>query len=160
MTQSHNHKRATLPAADRETVGTVLQDVLVTLTDLSLTGKHAHWNVTGPHFRSLHLQLDEMIDDWRGAADDVAERAVALGQAPDGRAATVAADSELPALDTGPQRDRTLVDALTGILTAAAIRTRSGCDRIEDVDPTTADILHGVIAKLEEQLWMISVQTQ
>jgi hypothetical protein len=34
-----------------------LQSMLVELIDLALIGKQAHWNVEGPHFRSLHLEL-------------------------------------------------------------------------------------------------------
>jgi starvation-inducible DNA-binding protein len=148
----------TLRHVDREAIGIELQAILTILIDLSLTGKHAHWNVQGPNFRSLHLFLDEMIDAWREAADAVGERAVALGHAPDGRATTVAERTELPQLEAGPQLDRELIGALTRILTEAigAIRTRM--DQLEDVDAVTADILHGVVAKLEEQAWMIRVQ--
>ena len=46
-------------------VGEALQEVLVDLVDLSLVGKHLHWNVEGLTFRSVHLQLDELVD--RGA---------------------------------------------------------------------------------------------
>ena len=76
----------TLRHADREAIGIELQAVLAVLTDLALTGKHAHWNVQGPNFRALHLHLDELVEQWRDEADAVAERAVALGHAPDGRA--------------------------------------------------------------------------
>ena len=74
----------TLRHADREAIGAELQDILVELIDLSLLGKQAHWNLYGPNFRSLHLQLDELVDEWREASDEVAERAVALGHSPDG----------------------------------------------------------------------------
>jgi starvation-inducible DNA-binding protein len=149
----------TLRHVDREAIGAELQGVLAILIDLSLTGKHAHWNVQGPNFRPLHLHLDEMIDEWRDAADTVGERAVALGHAPDGRTATVAAQSPLPQLEAGPQLDRELLVALTRILTEAIGAIRERMDRLEDVDTVTADILHGVVAKLEEQAWMIRVQT-
>jgi starvation-inducible DNA-binding protein len=99
-----------------------------------------------------------MIDAWREAADEVAERAVALGHAPDGRVATIAARSELPQLEAGPQPDRELIVALTAILTEAIGAVRNRMDKLEDVDTVTADILHGVVAKLEEQAWMIRVQ--
>jgi len=149
----------TLRHVEREAIGIELQAILVILTDLALTGKHAHWNVQGPAFRSLHLFLDEMIDAWREQADLVGERAAALGHAPDGRSVTVAAHTRLPQLDAGPQRDQELVVALTAILTEAigAIRTRTA--QLEDVDTATADLLHGIVAKLEEQVWMIRVQT-
>ena len=55
-------------------VAAALQQALVDLTALSLQGKQAHWNIEGPGFRSLHLHLDEIIDEVRLAADDVAER--------------------------------------------------------------------------------------
>jgi starvation-inducible DNA-binding protein len=148
----------TLRHNDREAVGVQLQTVLVVLTDLALTGKHAHWNVQGPNFRSLHLFLDELVDAWREASDQVAERAVALGYAPDGRTASVAGASTLRSLEAGPQKDAELVGALTEILTDAIGTVRTCMDRIEDVDTVSADLLHGVAAKLEEQLWMIRVQ--
>jgi starvation-inducible DNA-binding protein len=157
QTLSQDH-HPTLRHPDREAIGAELQAVLVTLVDLSLLGKQAHWNVTGPHFRSLHLQLDEMIDAWRAAADAVGERAVALGHSPDGRSATVAARTTLPSFPEGPQRDSAVIAALTATLTDAIGVVRDRTAPLEDVDPVTADVLHGVTAKLEEQLWMIRVQ--
>ena len=155
ISQGHH---PTLRDDDRETIGAELQDVLVALVDLSLAGKQAHWNVEGPHFRSLHLQLDEMIDEWREAADSVAERAVALGYAPDGRSQTVSADTELEALPAGPIADSDVVTAFTLLLTQTIAVVRPSMDRLEDVDAVTADILHGIVAKLEENLWMVRAQ--
>jgi starvation-inducible DNA-binding protein len=159
VTKLSTDHHPTLRHADREAIGFELQAILAILIDLSLTGKHAHWNVQGPNFRALHLQLDEMIDAWRDAADAIGERAVALGHAPDGRTATVAAESLLPQLAAGPQRDHELIVALTRILTEAIGAIRERMDRLEDVDTVTADLLHGVVAKLEEQAWMIRVQS-
>ena len=99
-----------------------------------------------------------MIDAWRAAADAVAERAVALGHSPDGRAATVAAGSELSTLAEGQIADRDVVASFTRLLTDAVGTIRERMDRIEDVDTVTADLLHGVVAGLEENLWMIRVQ--
>jgi starvation-inducible DNA-binding protein len=160
MSTHHVHQghHPTLSEADLETLGTVLQSALILLTDLSLLGKQAHWNVQGPNFRPLHLQLDEMIESWREAADVVAERAVALGQAADGRAATVAASSGLQTLPGGPLSDREVVAAFTGLLTDAIGAVREGMDQIEDMDTVTADVLHGVVAGLEQNAWMIRVQ--
>jgi starvation-inducible DNA-binding protein len=155
ISQDHH---PTLRHVDRAALGNELQAALIVLIDLSLLGKQAHWNVTGPHFRPLHLQLDEMIDAWRAAADAVAERAVALGHAPDGLAATVAARSELGSLPDGQLPDHVVVGAFTRLLTEAVGIVRERMDRIEDVDTVTADLLHGVVAGLEENLWMIRVQ--
>ncbi len=62
ISQDHH---PTLRHEDREAIGAELQGVLVTLIDLSLLGKQAHWNIVGRNFRALHLQLDELIDAWR-----------------------------------------------------------------------------------------------
>lgn len=155
ISQDHH---PTLRHPDREAIGAELQSVLVTLIDLSLLGKQAHWNLVGPHFRSLHLFLDEMIDAWRAAADEVAERAVALGHAPDGQARTVAAGSSLTPLPEGQILDQDAIAIFTKLLTDAIGDVRTRMDKLEDVDAVTADILHGVVAKLEEQLWMVRVQ--
>jgi hypothetical protein len=87
VNQNHHH---TLRDTDRQEINNELQQALVALIDLSLIGKHGHWNVVGPNFRSLHMELDELIDAWRDAADAVGERIAALGGFPDGRAQTVA----------------------------------------------------------------------
>jgi starvation-inducible DNA-binding protein len=158
MTIISEDHHPTLRHADREAIGAELQDILIALIDLSLAGKQAHWNVVGPNFRPLHLQLDEMIDTWRDAADAVAERAVALGYAVDGRSGTVAERSTLEPLPTGQILDRDVVAAFTRLLTDAISLVRERMDRLEDVDAVTADVLHGIVAKLEENLWMVRVQ--
>src|SRR5699024_7553361 len=78
-----------------------LQAVLVDLTGLHLVGKQAHWNIVGPNFRDLHLNLDEVVDIARAAADDIAERMRALHATPDARPAVVAEQASLPEFPQG-----------------------------------------------------------
>jgi len=148
----------TLRHPERRAIGVELQAVLVTLTDLSLAGKQAHWNLVGRLFRPLHLFLDELIESWRTAADTVAERAVALGYAPDGRAGTIAERSILEPLPAGQLLDTDVIAAFSALLTTAIGDTRERMDRLEDVDTVTADLLHGVVGGLEANLWMIRAQ--
>jgi starvation-inducible DNA-binding protein len=68
--------------AERRAGAAQLQGALVDLLDLTLIGKHAHWNVEGRLFRSVHRELDELVDAWRRLADEVAERAVTIGACP------------------------------------------------------------------------------
>jgi starvation-inducible DNA-binding protein len=70
--------------AERQALAVELQGTLVDLLDLTLIGKHAHWNVEGRLFRSVHHELDDFVDAWRILSDDVAERAVTIGASPDG----------------------------------------------------------------------------
>ena len=67
------------------------------LIALELVGKQAHWNIVGPNFRDLHLNLDEVVGIARTGSDDVAERMRAVNATPDGRPATVAASATVPA---------------------------------------------------------------
>jgi starvation-inducible DNA-binding protein len=147
-----------LGAHERKETGQQLQGTLVELVDLSLVGKQLHWNVVGPHFRPLHLQLDELIDSWRELADTVAERAVAIGFAPDAQARTVTSDSKLEGVERGPIEDHLVVSTLTRLLAQAAERIRVRMERLSELDAASEDVLVEVLRAVEQQLWMIRVQ--
>jgi starvation-inducible DNA-binding protein len=142
----------------REEVGHQLQRLLIELIDLSLLGKQLHWNVVGPLFRPLHLQLDELIDSWRALADTVAERAVAIGIAPDGQSATVAADTPVRGVERGEILDVVVVRELTNRLAGVAERAREQMDRLGELDAASQDVVIEVVRALEEQLWMLRAQ--
>jgi starvation-inducible DNA-binding protein len=146
-----------IAAADRE-VAVDLQGMLVDLVDLALIGKHAHWNVEGPHFRSVHLELDELVDAWRRLGDDVAERAVALGAAADGQSEAIAGSTTIEPLPGGHLRDNEVVRAIGDRLEQVAARTRERIARLGSLDPVSEDLLIGVAATLEKQLWMLRAQ--
>ncbi|WP_246464911.1 Dps family protein [Ruania alkalisoli] len=130
-----------------------LQATLVDLIDLALQGKQAHWNLHGPHFRSIHLQLDEVIADLRGWSDEVAERLATLGTAPDGRAATVAESSHVPAVDAGQIGTDKVIRIFDDRLQRASERITSGLADLE-VDLLSQDLLIGVATGLEKHAWM------
>jgi starvation-inducible DNA-binding protein len=146
-----------IDAEDRE-VAAELQSMLVELIDLALIGKQVHWNVEGPHFRSLHLELDELVDTWRALGDDVAERAVTLGAAPDGQAATVASFSRIAPLAVGHLRDYDVVREVADRVTEVAARARARIEVLAGRDPVSEDLLIAVTGTLEKQLWMLRVQ--
>jgi starvation-inducible DNA-binding protein len=143
---------------EREGVGSELQATLVALVDLSLIGKQLHWAVTGPLFRPLHLQLDELVDSWRELADTVAERAVALGFVPDGQAQTVAAASQLEQVAQGPIEDHVVVRELTHWIADVSERVRDQMNRLGEADLASQDVLIEVVRELEKQQWMLRVQ--
>lgn len=159
-TAHSNHLPAFDSPHEREEIGNQLQTVLVELIDLSLLGKQLHWSVVGPHFRSLHLQLDELIDAWRELADTVAERAVAIGFMPDGQSATVAAATSLNSVPRGELEDRVVVRELTDRLAEVSEHARERMDRLDELDAASQDVLVEVVRALEQQLWMIRAQYQ
>lgn len=146
-------------AADQRAVAVELQGMLVDLLDLTLIGKHLHWNVEGRHFRPLHHELDEQVEAWRNLSDEVAERAATIGASPDGQAETIAGATQLEPLPSGFLSDDQVLSAIGDRLAATAIRTRERIDRVAVTDPITCDLFVDVAATLEKQLWMIRAQT-
>lgn len=143
---------------EKKIVGAALNAALADLVDLSLVGKQSHWNLVGRGFRSLHLQLDEVVDAARLFADEVAERAVTIGVAPDGRAATVAEASGLPAHPGGWVQDVAVVGYFIEVLGAAVARLREHIAALEGADVVSQDLLIGVTAALEKHYWMFQAE--
>lgn len=149
-----------LSDVSRSITGDALQGALIDLVDLSLLAKQAHWNLVGPHFRSLHLQLDEIVALARTHMDVVAERAVAIGVNPDGRAETVTKTGESKQLPDGWLADRDVVSFFTEVLAAVIARFRDRIRDTDEPDPATQDLLIAAVQDLEKQHWMIQAQAQ
>jgi starvation-inducible DNA-binding protein len=137
-----------------------LQQVLVDLIELGLQGKQAHWNVVGRNFRDTHRILDEIIEAAREFSDTVAERMRALHAVPDGRSDIVAATTTLPEYPQGEIDTSETVDLITVRLEAAVATMREVHDAVDEEDPTSADILHAAIEKLEQYAWMVSAENR
>lgn len=144
----------------QRTTGEALQGALVDLIDLSLVAKQYHWNLTGPRFRSVHLQLDEVVSLARQYTDLVAERAVAVGVNPDGRVRTVADTTQIRQPDGGYKSDDKVVASMTDMLAQIITRFRERIKATEETDLVTQDLLIDVTAGLEKQHWMFQVQTR
>jgi len=150
--------KSTLPDAARQVTGDALQSTLVDLLGLSLIGKQAHWNLVGPRFRSIHLQLDEVVTAAREFSDTVAERAAALGLPPDGRPETIASAFTLPSPKDGWVRDTEVVEVMVESLAAAIGRLRERIEATEKADPVSQDLLITITAELEKQRWMFDAE--
>ena len=148
----------TLDDKSRNTTGVALQETLVDMIDLALLAKQAHWNVVGSNFRSAHLQLDELVATARRYADQVAERASAIGVSPTGTAAAVAKDSGLPDYPTGWQTDKVTIEHIAATLGTVAERLRPRIERTESSDPVTQDLLIAIAGDIEQAHWMWQAQ--
>ncbi|MFJ9037630.1 Dps family protein [Streptomyces sp. NPDC102406] len=152
--------KSPLSDADLKTVAEALQGALVDLVDLSLVAKQVHWNVVGPRFRSVHLQLDEVVDTARQHSDTVAERASTLGVPPDGRAKTVAASSGIGTVSDGWVKDTDAVNTLVEALGAVITRMRGRIEATGEADPVSQDIFIGITADLEKHHWMFQAENR
>ncbi|MGW0298803.1 Dps family protein [Streptomyces anthocyanicus] len=149
---------SSLSPEDRQVTGDALQGTLVDLLDLSLLAKQAHWNLYGPRFRSIHQQLDEVVTTARDYADQVAERAAALGVSPDGLAATVAATSGLPDFPAGYVSDTEAVRVLVAAFLTLIARMRARIAETGASDAVSQDLLIGLTGTLEKQSWMFQAE--
>ena len=150
--------RSTLDDQAKAQVQERLQPLLVDLLDLSLTAKQLHWNIVGPSFRSLHLQLDEVTDQYRLWSDSVAERMTSVGIAPDGRVQRVAGDSPADPAPASWTHQTDVVVAMSDRIEAVAKATRKRLEGLGDVDVASEDLLIEILDGLEMQLWMFSAQ--
>lgn len=132
-----------------------LQRVLVDLLALSLDGKQAHWNLVGPNFRDLHLNLDEVVDIARRGSDTVAERMRAVHATPDGRPQVVAEQTSLPVFPEGQISTHDAVRLAVSAIEATVATIREVRDDVDEADPASTDVLHSLILELEQQAWFL-----
>ncbi|MEM1063252.1 MAG: ferritin-like domain-containing protein, partial [Planctomycetota bacterium] len=105
--------RTVLPEDQAKVVCDALQKCLVHTIDTALTCKQAHWNLYGKAFLAVHERLDPIVDNARAASDEFAERINQLGGVPDGRVASVAAQTTVPAYSGEYVEDTVAVKAVS-----------------------------------------------
>lgn len=155
-----NVHAAAMRLDDRLAAAEILQELVIDVTDLSLVGKQAHWNLRGPSFRDLHLQLDELVDLAREGADSLAERLLQLGVSADGRAGTVAKSSHLDEFPEGRISDEEAVDLIVAALETISQVGRSQLGRLGELDPVSQDLVTTLLEGAEKQLWMFEAHRE
>ena len=157
-TATTTFKRNVLDDSKQGPAANLLQGTLTTLLDLALNLKQAHWNVVGPNFRSVHLQLDEIIVTVRAATDEIAERIVTIGVAPDGRAKTISSETMLDDFPTGFHQVPETVAQVGDQMKAAIDQIRQAIKKMGDLDPISEDLLIATSSQMEKHLWMVQAQ--
>ena len=153
-----HHSFATIEDGQREWNYRILQPILYDLIALGRVIKQLHWNVVGPGFRPIHLNLDEIYEFVDNATDQVAERLSAVGHSPSGRVADVLDQSEIEDAPSGFTRDTEVLRLAEHSVRRAVGLIRSRTAEIEDIDTATADLLHQIVLGLEKHHWMLEAQ--
>jgi starvation-inducible DNA-binding protein len=147
-----------LPERVRVEAIVLLNQQLADALDLHLQAKQAHWNVKGPSFIALHELFDEVEEELEEHADDIAERAVALGGTAFGTVRTAATRSRLPEYPLHIQSGADHVAALSAALATFAKSTRAAIDFAAELgDADTADLFTGVSRGVDKLLWKVEV---
>ncbi len=148
--------RIDIARTNRKKVEALLNQMLADLTDMAARTKHAHWNVTGPHFIGLHLHFDKLHAALDAHIDAVAERTAALGGFVTGRLSDAAKNTRLPEFPENTRDGVAVVKVLAESLAMVSNAARDGIDTAEDEkDAVTADLLTGLSADLDKQLYFL-----
>ena len=138
-----------------ERVTTLLQDRLNSLSDLALTLKHVHWNVTGPNFIAVHMMLDPQVDAARAMVDETAERIAALGGSPVGTPGALVTQRDWDDYSIGRAGTPEHLGALDVVYAGIIEAHRQAIDITEELDQVTQDMLIGQSGQLEQFHWFV-----
>lgn len=144
-----------LSTADGARTAEILQERLDAMNDLSLTLKHAHWNVVGPNFIGVHEMIDPQVADVRGFADQIAERIATLGVAPSGTLKAIAKRHAGDDYPVGRADVLTHLAALDKLYQQVITDHRAAADETEKLDPVTNDMLIGHLHSMELFHWFV-----
>jgi starvation-inducible DNA-binding protein len=134
----------------------ILNARLADAIDLGLQVKHAHWNVKGPHFISLHELFDQIAENVEEHVDAIAERITALGGTAYGTLGTVARGTSLAAYPAETTDGLAHVAALAGVLADFGKKARKAIGETDDLgDADTADLFTQVSRDVDKYLWFL-----
>lgn len=140
---------------DSADVIALLQMRLHSLNDLTLTLKHIHWNVVGPHFIAVHEMIDPQVDQVRAMTDDLAERISTLGGEPHGTPGALVADRTWDDYSIGRAEAIEHLGALDLVYTEIVKDHRAAMQATESSDPVTQDMLIEQLRGLELFQWFV-----
>lgn len=158
-----SRKKNTLPpsvnigidAKDRKKIANGLSALLADSYTLYLMTHNFHWNVTGPHFNSLHAMFMEQYTEQWGALDAIAERIRALGIAAPGTYREFIKLASIQEVEGVPSAME-MVEYLVLAQEAAARTARKVFEAAEAAnDQPTCDLLTQRMDVHEKTAWML-----
>jgi starvation-inducible DNA-binding protein len=143
-------------------VGQMLNLLLADEWVLYVTTRDYHWNVTGPEFRSLHLEFEQQYGQLANWIDEIAERARSIGVGARGNWADLskaARSSADPGI--GLSGDHMLSELLS-LYEEIIVQLRADSDACikRFGDSGTADFLTGLMERHEKTAWMLRSQLE
>ncbi|MCZ2497077.1 DNA starvation/stationary phase protection protein [Xylophilus sp. Kf1] len=142
--------------ADRASIAEGLSRVLADTYTLYLTTHNFHWNVTGPHFNSLHAMFMDQYTELWNSTDVIAERIRSLGHYAPGSYAEFSKIATVPDVPSQPPKAMQMVAILVqGHETVSRI-ARSFIPVAEAAgDDPTADMLTARCTVHDQTAWML-----
>ncbi len=144
-----------IESGTRKNIVASLEHVLADTYTLYLKTHNFHWNVTGPHFNTLHTMFEEHYNEMWLAIDEIAERIRALGSFAPGSGAQFMELSSVKEADGVPAAMKMVEELVEGHeavirTTRAALKPASSAD-----DEATVDLLTQRLQIHEKTAWML-----
>ena len=141
---------------DRAAIAEGLSRVLADTYTLYLTTHNFHWNVTGPHFNSLHAMFMGQYTELWNSTDVIAERIRALGHYAPGSYAEFSKIATVPDVPQTPPKAMEMVRILVkGNETVSRIAREFIPVAEAAGDAPTADMLTARCTVHDQTAWML-----
>jgi len=142
----------------RDTLVALMQVHVAIYSDIMLSAKHAHWNVTGPNFVAVHELIFDPIAKYmfKTAIDETSERIATLGGSAGGTSAELNELLTWPRYTLGLASAEEHLHAFNNYLEPLIAALRKDLnDYVNEADPVWASYLSDHIGKLDWFLWFI-----
>lgn len=139
----------------RKMIAEALSRLLADSYTLYLKTHNFHWNVTGPHFTSLHTLFESHYMDLATAVDDIAERIRALGMPAPGSYKQFSSLTSIEE-ETGVPNDKEMIKQLVKGHEAVVKTARAAFQVASDAkDEVTLGLLSDRMLVHEKSAWML-----
>ncbi len=132
-----------------------LNTLLANTYMLKLKTHNFHWNVTGPHFTSLHELFEKHYDEMEVAVDEIAERIRAIGEYAAGSIEQFQALNQIPSESGVPSSNEMIQQLIEGQEVIVKICQEFITQAEEANDVPTVDLLTRRIFEHEKNAWML-----
>jgi starvation-inducible DNA-binding protein len=146
---------ATLTDDQRTRIAQGLNTLLANTYMLKLKTHHFHWNVTGPHFASLHALFEKHYDEMEVAVDEIAERIRAIGEFAAGSIEQFQALNQVPSEPTVPSSKDMIQQLYDGQMIVVGVCKDMIGDAEAANDVPTVDLLTRRMFEHEKNAWML-----
>lgn len=140
-----------------ETLADKLNEFLANQTLLYTKLHNLHWYIEGPNFFTLHVQFETLYDTTAEMMDEVAERLLAIGEAP------AASLQKVIDIATLAEREDKPVGASDAILVIIADLKSLEADSRQIIelaqqqkDEVTVDMFIGYLGQYQKTMWMMN----
>mgnify|MGYP001802748535 CR=1 FL=1 len=143
------------PEKSKELAG-FLNDLLANYSTFYQNTRGYHWNISGDKFFELHLKFEELYNDLFVKIDEVAERILTLGYAPQHKFTDYLSTSRISESDQVTNGRRAIEEILVAFKTLLAKQRHILSLSAEIDDEGTNAQMSDYIREQEKLVWMYS----